>query len=89
VIDKVREMAVIEYNYKEEVTKGEIDPGTKFIGVIAQDIEKSFPEAVKTDENGYKAVSLNALTAILLQAVKDQQKQIDEMKKEIEEMKNK
>jgi hypothetical protein len=89
VIDKVRDMAVIEYNYKEEVTKGEIDPGTKFIGVIAQDIEKSFPEAVKTDENGYKAVSLNALTAILLQAVKDQQKQIDELKKEVEELKKK
>ncbi|MFH0843056.1 MAG: tail fiber domain-containing protein [Bacteroidota bacterium] len=86
VADKVREMSVISYNYKEEVTKGEIDPGTKFIGVVAQDIEKAFPEAVRTDENGYKAVSLNALTAILLQAVKDQQKQIDELKREVEEL---
>jgi Chaperone of endosialidase len=89
VIDKVRDMAVIKYNYKEEVTKGEIDPNTKFIGVIAQDIEKSFPEAIRTDENGYKAVSLNALTAILLQAVKDQQKQIDALKAEVELLKNK
>jgi len=86
VADKVRDMAVISYNYKDEVTKGEVDPGTKFIGVVAQDIEKAFPEAVRTDENGYKAVSLNALTAILLQAVKDQQKQIDELKKEVEEL---
>lgn len=89
VADKVRNMAVISYNYKEEVTKGEVDPGTKFIGVVAQDVEKEFPEAVRTDENGFKAVSLNALTAILLQAVKDQQKQIDELKAEVEMLKNK
>jgi hypothetical protein len=88
VIDKVRDMGVIMYNYKDEVIKGHEDPQTKYIGVIAQDIEKSFPEAVRTDENGYKAVSLNALTAILLQAVKDQQKQIDELKKEVEELKS-
>ncbi len=89
VIDKVRDMTVIQYNYKPEFIKGNTDPDAKYFGVIAQDVEKSFPDAVKTDENGYKMVSMNALTAILLQAVKDQQKQIDELKKEVEELKNK
>jgi hypothetical protein len=89
VIDKVKNMAVIQYNYKPEYTKGSTDPEAKYYGVVAQDLEKSFPDAVKTDENGYKMVSMNALTAILLQAVKDQQKEIDELKKEVEKLKSK
>jgi hypothetical protein len=88
VIAKVRDMNVIEYNYKDEVTRGEKDLDKKYIGVIAQDVEKSFPNAVKTDENGNKTVSINSLTAILLQAVKDQQKQIDELRQEVEALKN-
>jgi hypothetical protein len=89
VLDKVKEVGVIQYNYSEEITKGDPTNNEKLIGVIAQDIEKSFPEAVKTDEKGYKAVSVNALTAILLQAIKDQQKQIDTLQKEVEELKAK
>ncbi|MCX6302205.1 MAG: tail fiber domain-containing protein [Bacteroidia bacterium] len=89
VIDKVRDLAVIEYNYKKDVVKGEEPDDTKYIGVIAQDLEKAFPDAVRTDEKGYKAVNYGVLTAILVQAVKDQQKQIDELKKEVEELKNK
>jgi hypothetical protein len=87
VLDKVKEVGVIKYNYSEEVTKGDPSLDYKHIGIIAQDIEKSYPEAVMTDEKGYKAVSVNALTAILLQAIKDQQKQIDTLKNEIEAMK--
>jgi trimeric autotransporter adhesin len=80
VIGKVMDMQVIKYNYTNEITKGDTLLDREYIGVVAQDIEKSFPQAVRTDENGYKAVSLNALTAILFQAVKDQQKEIDELK---------
>jgi len=87
VIEKVKEMQVIKYNYTDVITKGDPSLDSKFIGVVAQDIEASFPEAVKTDANGYKAVSLNALTAILLQAIKDQQKEIDILKKEVELLK--
>jgi hypothetical protein len=88
VIDKVRDMTVIQYNYSNEFTKGGTDPDTRYFGVVAQEVEKSFPDAVRSDDNGYKMVSMNALTAILLQAVKDQQKQIDELKKEVEELKS-
>lgn len=87
VSDKIREVGVIKYKYTEELSKGADYPDQVYLGVVAQDLEKSFPEAVKTDENGFKAVSVNSLTAILLQAVKDQQKQIDELKKEIEILK--
>ena len=53
------------------------------------EVEKSFPELVRTDEKGFKAVNYDGLTAVLLQAIKDQQKQIDLLKEEIEILKKK
>jgi hypothetical protein len=40
------------------------------IGVIAQDVEKVFPELVTTDERGYKQVAYYCLIAPLIEAVK-------------------
>ena len=88
VIDKVRSLSIIKYNYTDEITKGDTLQEMRYIGVVAQDVEKSFPEAVSTDDKGYKAVSLNALTAILFQAVKDQQKQIESAKLENQQLKS-
>jgi flagellar biosynthesis chaperone FliJ len=49
--------------------------------VIAQELEKVFPELVKTGEN--KSVNYNGLIGVLIEAVKEQQKQIEELKKQI------
>jgi len=86
VIDKIRELKVIRYSYKDEIFKGNADINGEYIGVVAQEVEKLFPEAVSTGEDGYKAVSVNTLTAILLQAVKDQQEKIDRLEKMVEEL---
>ena len=53
------------------------------IGVIAQEIEKVLPEIVTTRDNGYKAVKYERLVALLIECVKDQQIQIDELKNSI------
>jgi hypothetical protein len=57
------------------------------IGVIAQEIESILPETVTTRDNGYKAVKYEKLTAFLIQVnkeqqqiIKDQQRQIDELR---------
>jgi len=51
-------------------------------GVIAQEIEKIAPELVLTadDEIGTKSVAYGNLVGYLIETVKDQQKQIDELK---------
>ena len=54
------------------------------VGVIAQEVEKVLPEVVETRENGYKAVKYDKMVPLLIEAIKDQQKQIDELKKLIE-----
>ena len=58
------------------------------IGLIAQDVEKVYPELVKTDENGYKAVSYEKLTVILLEGIKEQQHQIESTKQENQQLKS-
>ncbi len=50
------------------------------IGFSAQEVEKLFPEVVMTDANGYKSVDYGRLTPVLVEAIKEQQKQIDELK---------
>jgi len=50
------------------------------VGVIAQEIESILPEIVTTRENGYKAVKYDRIVALLIECIKEQQKQIDELK---------
>jgi len=58
------------------------------IGVIAQEVEKVLPEIVEERGNGYKAVKYEKLTALLIQAVNEQQKQIDKLTKELRWLEN-
>jgi hypothetical protein len=51
------------------------------IGFIAQELEEQFPELVSTDNQGNKGVKYQNAVAVLFEAIKEQQKQIDEFKK--------
>lgn len=57
------------------------------VGVIAQEVEAVLPEAVRTDGEGMKSVDYAQLIAPLIEAVKEQQTQIDSLKHEIEVLK--
>lgn len=50
------------------------------IGVIAQEIEQVLPEIVQTRESGMKAVQYDKIIPLLIESIKEQQKQIDELK---------
>ena len=56
------------------------------VGVIAQEVEVVFPEVVTTDDQGYKSVAYGKLVAPLIEAIKEQQVQIEQLKAEIEEL---
>ena len=53
------------------------------VGVIAQQVEKVLPELVTDRENGYKAVRYEKIVALLIEVVKEQQLQIDELKSKL------
>jgi Chaperone of endosialidase len=54
--------------------------GKSQVGVIAQEVEAVLPQAVTIDEDGYKAVNYNHLIALLIEAVKEQDREIEELK---------
>jgi hypothetical protein len=57
------------------------DTGNKSAGVIAQELEKILPHLVDTSADGLKSVNYSGITGYLIEAIKEQQKQIDELKK--------
>jgi len=50
--------------------------GVADIGLIAQDVESVFPELVITNDDGFKAIAYSRLTAVLVEAIKQQQAQL-------------
>ena len=59
--------------------------GKASTGVIAQEVEKVIPEVVHTpeDEEGFKSVAYGNMVGLLIEAIKDQQKQIEELKQQL------
>jgi hypothetical protein len=58
------------------------------IGFIAQELEVEFPELINTNADGTKGVKYQNMVAVLTEAVKEQQTQIESQKSEIEELKD-
>ena len=58
------------------------------LGFIAQDVEKILPEIVGTNKKGEKSVQYGTITALLTEAIKEQQHQINQFREEINTIKN-
>lgn len=56
-------------------------------GLVAQEVEKVLPNIVSTDNDGYKSVNYNELIPLLLQSVQEQGKKIEELQREIQQLK--
>jgi hypothetical protein len=65
---------------KESESRSFNFPSGLQLGVIAQDVEKILPELVHTDADGLKSVDYVKMIPLLIEAIKDQQKQIEELK---------
>ena len=70
VIERIQQSRGVLYDRTDIETKDNI-------GFIAQELEVAFPELVVTNEDGTKAVKYQNAVAVLFEAIKEQQKQID------------
>ena len=59
------------------------------IGVIAQEVEAVLPEIVATRDNGYKAVKYEKIVPLLIECIKEQQTQINQILERLEKLANK
>jgi len=81
-IEKVSQIRGVTYTRNDQKDKEKV-----YAGVIAQEVEKVLPEVVNTTEDDTKTVAYGNMVGLLIEAVKEQQEQINELKKQIEEMK--
>ena len=73
-------------NFRWKNDKADTDLHT---GVIAQEVEKTFPELVYTDAEGVKTVAYEEFTGILVEAIKDLKKENNELRHRLEILKEK
>jgi len=85
-LDKVLSLSGYEFEYKHD--------GKKSAGVLATEMEAVLPSAVMekelplVDDSGekYKIVQYDQVHALLIEAIKEQQKQIEELKAKVAEL---
>lgn len=70
---KVMDMRGVTFSYK--------DTGTRSAGVIAQEVQKSLPEVVYEDENGYLHVAYGNMVSVLIEAIKEMAIKIEALEK--------
>ncbi len=86
-ISLIQGLQAVRFDWKADEFKAKHFSSGRQIGLIAQDVEKTLPELVKTDKEGYKMISYDKLTAVLVEVLKEQQQQINTLKAEIEKLK--
>lgn len=80
-LQKVQALRGVTWNWKKD--------GKADVGFIAQEVEQVLPELVATKDDGYKAVQYANLVWVLVEAVKEQQKQIDALTAKVEALETK
>jgi hypothetical protein len=76
-LDAVKSLRGVSFDWLEN--------GGSEIGVIAQEVEAVLPDVVSTNEEGIKSVKYGNMVAVLIEAIKEQQAQIDELKAKLGE----
>ena len=82
-LEKVTDLRGVRYEWTD-TSKGIGDQ----IGLIAQEVEEVFPEAVSTDNQGYKSVAYSKLVSPLIEAVKTLKAENDRLKQDNEEIRD-
>ena len=86
-LDKIRQLKVFNYTFKKDAKK---EP---HVGVIAQDLQKIFPNAVKKGADGFLTIRMEDMFYAVINAIKEldakyqaQEKRINELEKRIEKL---
>ena len=91
-LEKVQSLKGVTFDWDNDAFKETEDTKKpefteRATGVIAQDVEKVLPEAVRENSDGFKNVAYGNMVGLLIEAIKEQQTQIDELKAEVAELK--
>jgi hypothetical protein len=85
-LEKVLKISGVSFDWKEltEEEKKTIHGNEGHdVGVIAQEIEEVLPEVVTERDSGYKAVKYEKIVPLLIEAIKEQQQQINKLEEKL------
>ncbi len=75
-LDKIRQLKVFNYTFKKDETK------TPRVGVIAQDLQKVFPDAVKKGSDGFLIIRMEDIFFAVINAIKELDARVTALEKE-------
>ena len=86
-LDKIRQLKVFNYTFKKDAKK------ESHVGIIAQDLQKVFPNAVKKGADGFLTIRMEDMFYAVINAIKEldakyqaQERRINELEKRIEKL---
>lgn len=90
-LQKVLALRGVHFNWNTKAFPERMFSDKKTIGFIAQEVEKVVPEIVQTENTPehYKSVHYDKVVALLVEAIKEQQKQINQLQKQVKKLRKK
>jgi len=79
-LSKILKLQGVTFDWKEDSETRQYTNLKEDIGFIAQQVQEVMPELVRKNDNGLLSLRDKGITALLVEAIKEQQKQIDELK---------
>jgi len=86
--DKLKLLRPVSYNLKPDFEGFKIDPKISNLqyGFIAQELQEVFPDMVSQRDDGVLGVRYTELIPVLVQALKEQQEEIEDLIKRVAEL---
>ena len=90
-LEKVKSLRGVYFNWDQKSFPNKDFSDKTELGFIAQEVEKVLPEVVSKDKTPeeYRSVKYDKVVALLVEAIKEQQKQIDSLKFQVKKLKRK
>lgn len=90
-LQKVLQLRGVTFDWKTKDYPSRMFSENRALGFIAQEVEQVLPELVQTEKTveGYKSVQYDKVVALLVEAIKEQQKQIIELQQQVQALSKK
>ena len=79
-LEKIMKLKGVSFTWKEDTDANKMTGIKDDIGFIAQEVQEVLPDLVRKNDNGLLSLRDKGITALLVEAIKEQQQQIDELK---------
>lgn len=84
-LEEITRLLPVNYSYKEG-NPVDLPDDRRYVGLVAQDVQKIFPEAVSEGAGGYLQLDMSPVNIALINAVKELKKENDDLKARLDRL---